>query len=81
MHYGEEGRRKTANSKHHYHKFGNLIRGFKPTAPNQLWVSDITYIDTEDGTCYLSIITDAFLIKYWDGVWEKRWRLNTRFGH
>lgn len=52
--------RKTTNSKHHYHKFGNLIRGFKPTGPNQLWVSDITYIDTEDGTCYLSIITDAY---------------------
>lgn len=55
--------KKTTNSNHHYHKFGNLIRGFKPTTPNQLWVSDITYIDTEDGTCYLSIITDAYSLK------------------
>lgn len=59
----ERKTKKITNSNHHYHKFENLIRGFKPTAPNQLWVSDITYIDAEDGTCYLSIITDAYSLK------------------
>lgn len=52
--------RKTTNSHHHFHKHRNLIRNFIPTAPNQLWVSDITYIDTEDSVCYLSLITDAY---------------------
>ena len=51
--------RKTTNSRHHYRKFENLIIGFEPTAPNQLWVSDITYLETADGTCYLSLVTDA----------------------
>ena len=51
--------RKTTNSRHHYRKFENLIIGFEPTAPNQLWVSDITYLETADETCYLSLVTDA----------------------
>jgi putative transposase len=51
--------RKTTNSRHRFHKYGNLVKGFDPTAPNQLWVSDITYLETEDGVCYLSLITDA----------------------
>ena len=32
----------------------------KPTAPNQLWVSDITYLPTRQGTVCLSLVTDAF---------------------
>ena len=31
-----------------------------PTGPNQLWVSDITYIDMVDGCCYLHLVTDAY---------------------
>ncbi|MFC0879021.1 IS3 family transposase, partial [Saccharicrinis sp. FJH2] len=30
------------------------------TAPNQVWVSDITYIRTINGFCYLALITDMF---------------------
>ena len=33
--------RHTTNSNHRYHKYRNLIRGYVPTASNQLWVSDI----------------------------------------
>ncbi len=33
----------TTWSSHWLRKYPNLIRGFEPTAPNQLWVSDITY--------------------------------------
>lgn len=29
-------------------------------APNQLWVADITYIDTDDGVVYLHLVTDAW---------------------
>lgn len=52
--------RHTTNSNHRYHKYKNLIRGFVPSAPNQLWVSDITYIDTQVGCLYLHLITDAY---------------------
>ena len=54
-------RRHTTDSNHNYRKYRNLLKtGFRPTAPNQLWVSDITYIMTEDGVRYLHLITDAF---------------------
>ncbi len=49
----------TTFSNHWMHKFPNLIIGFIPTAPNQLWVSDITYICLENDFAYLSLITDA----------------------
>ena len=52
--------RHTTNSNHRYHKYRNLIRGFVPTRANQLWVSDITYIDLVEGCCYLHLVTDAY---------------------
>ena len=52
--------RHTTNSNHRYRKYRNLIRGFVPTRPNELWVSDITYIDLVDGCCYLHLVTDAY---------------------
>ena len=53
--------RHTTNSNHRYHKWKNLIKGFVPTAANQLWVADITYIALEGGdVCYLHLITDAY---------------------
>lgn len=52
--------RHTTNSNHRYHKYKNLIKGFVPTAANQLWVSDITYIDLVDGCGYLHLVTDAY---------------------
>ncbi len=53
-------RRHTTNSNHHYRKWKNRIKGFVPTAANQLWVADITYISTAHETCYLHLITDAY---------------------
>lgn len=55
-----ERRRHTTNSNHNYCKYKNLIKGFVPNLPNQLWVADITYIDTDEGVCYLHLLTDAF---------------------
>lgn len=59
---------KTTNSRHRFRKYKNLIRDLELTAPNQVYVSDITYIDTLDGFCYLCLITDAFSRKIvgWD---------------
>lgn len=51
---------KTTNSYHHFHKYNNLIKGMEVTKPNQVWVSDITYIRTVKGFCYLALITDMY---------------------
>ena len=50
---------RTTFSSHWLRKYPNLIRHFEPGAPNQLWVSDITYLDTSEGYLYLFLITDA----------------------
>jgi putative transposase len=50
----------TTFSNHCFRKYKNLIRGFEPTAPNRLWVSDITYLKVGNGFAYLSLITDAY---------------------
>ena len=50
----------TTDSNHPYRKYPNLIRDKVLTRPNQLWVSDITYIRVNQGFCYLSIVTDAY---------------------
>ena len=51
---------KTTNSYHRFHKYGNLIYDIIPDKPNQIWVSDITYIRTVNGFCYLALITDMY---------------------
>jgi putative transposase len=50
----------TTFSDHWMRKYPNLIEDFYPTAPNQLWVSDITYIVVGNSFAYLSLITDAY---------------------
>lgn len=50
----------TTNSKHWLRKYPNLIRDIELKRPEQLWVADITYIDTLDGNVYLHLITDAY---------------------
>ena len=51
---------RTTNSSHWLRKYPNLIRHFEPIRPNQLWVSDITYLETVEGFLYLFLITDAY---------------------
>ena len=51
---------KTTDSYHRFHKYNNLIKDMEITAPNQVWVSDITYIRTIKGFCYLALITDLY---------------------
>lgn len=51
---------KTTNSYHHFYKYSNLVKSMNVTAPNQVWVSDITYIRTVKGFCYLALITDLY---------------------
>ena len=50
----------TTNSKHWLRKYPNIAKELKLTAPEQLWVSDVTYLKTEEGNCYLTMVTDAY---------------------
>ena len=53
-------RYRTTDSNHNYRKYPNLIVGIIPHRPNEIWVADITYVETDEGVCYLSLITDAY---------------------
>ncbi|MDX8573770.1 IS3 family transposase, partial [Elizabethkingia sp. HX QKY] len=50
----------TTNSKHWLRKYPNLTQNISLERPEQLWVADITYIDTLEGNAYLHLLTDAY---------------------
>ena len=44
-----------------YHRYPNVLnRDFGATQPNQKWVTDVTYIATQQGWAYLSTIKDLY---------------------
>ncbi|MDO6792220.1 IS3 family transposase [Tamlana sp. 1_MG-2023] len=51
---------RTTNSLHRFYKYKNIIKDLEVNRPNQVWVSDITYIRTIKGFCYLTLITDMY---------------------
>lgn len=58
---------RTTNSDHSLPTYPNLVKSLIPVRPNQLWVSDITYIVMNTGEksgdykfCYLSLVTDYY---------------------
>jgi len=51
----------TTNSKHNYPIAANILnQNFTVSRLNQVWVSDITYIQTKQGWMYLTVIIDLF---------------------
>jgi len=50
----------TTNSNHVFKRYPNLIKGIRPYGPNQIWVSDITYIRSGQEFLYLFLITDMY---------------------
>lgn len=50
----------TTNSHHRFRKHQNHILELEINRPEQVWVSDITYIGKREKPCYLSIVTDAY---------------------
>lgn len=50
----------TTNSKHHFYKSPNLLKGTKLVHSEQAVVSDITYIKTDQGHAYMAIVTDPY---------------------
>ena len=54
-------RKRYRNYGEYLHKYPNLLnRDFNAERPNQKWVTDISYIKTEQGTLYLSVIRDLY---------------------
>ncbi|MDB0612874.1 DDE-type integrase/transposase/recombinase [Tenacibaculum maritimum] len=51
---------RTTNSYHRFYKYNNIIKDLEVTRANQVWASDITYIRTVKGFCYLALITDMY---------------------
>ncbi|MFZ2871454.1 IS3 family transposase [Zavarzinia sp.] len=51
---------RTTDARHGWRVVPNLAGGMEPTAPDQLWVADITYVHLAEAFCYLAIVLDAF---------------------
>jgi putative transposase len=56
----KRGTPRTTNSRHPLPIFHNLLKDIVLDFPNQAWVSDITYIRTDEGFLYAALITDMF---------------------
>ncbi len=50
----------TTDSKHHFYRYPNMVKGFTPLKAHELWVADITYIPLKERFAYLFLITDAY---------------------
>jgi putative transposase len=53
-------KRRTTDSQHPYPRYPNLVKKIEIAYPEQVWVSDITYIRLHDDFVYLAIIMDVF---------------------
>lgn len=51
---------RTTWSGHIFPVYPNLVKEIVPTRPNEVWVSDITYIKAEGAFLYLFLITDMY---------------------
>lgn len=51
---------KTTMSQHRFKKWPDLTTNLQLIAPQQVWVCDITYLSTQKGFVYLSLVTDAY---------------------
>lgn len=53
-------KRRTTDSNHPYPRYPNLVKDLEVCSPEQVWVSDITYIRLGEGFVYLAIVMDVF---------------------
>jgi len=53
-------KRKTTQSRHEFPRYPNLLQDLQVERPNQVWVSDITYIHLARGDVYLAVLMDLF---------------------
>jgi len=51
---------KTTNSSHRFRIYDNLIKDKEPSSIDEVYVSDITYVNAGGSFCYLALITDLY---------------------
>jgi transposase InsO family protein len=51
---------RTTDSRHRLPVFHNLVKDMKLDGPSQAWAADITYIRTDEGFLYLSLLSDLW---------------------
>ena len=56
----KQRKRRTTDSQHPYPRYSNLVKDLEITFPDQVWVSDVTYIRLKNDFVYLAIIMDVF---------------------
>ena len=64
----EKSERNTTNSQHPYSRDPNRVKDPQITYPDQVWVSDITYIRLRQESVYLAIVMDVYTRAIWGGV-------------
>lgn len=52
--------RRTTDSQHGFKVYKNLVRDKRVERAEEVLVSDITYLETTEGFCYLSLVTDLY---------------------
>jgi transposase InsO family protein len=50
----------TTNSHHYFRKHKDIVEKLALERPEQVWVSDITYLGDKKEPCYLSLVSDAY---------------------
>ena len=65
----------TTDSKHYFYKSPNLLYDLLITHAEQVFVADITYIKTDEGHCYLALVTDAYSRKIMGWALESNMRV------
>jgi transposase InsO family protein len=58
--YPERSYRVTTNSHHRFRKHTDLVNGIYIMRPEQVWVSDITYVGGRNMHHYMALVTDAY---------------------
>jgi transposase InsO family protein len=75
-----KGAPRTTNAMHRFRAYPNLLKGLLPTKAHEAWVSDITYVRTEDGWLYVFLISDVFSRKIVGiavgGTLEAKWNVH-----
>lgn len=68
-------KRRTTQSDHRFPRYPNQVEGRVVVRPEQVWVSDITYVRLRYGFVYLAVIMDVFTRCNWG------WHLGQELDH
>lgn len=63
----KRARQATTDSRHSYPRYPNLVAELEVSEPDEVWVSDITYVRLRNEFIYLAVIMDVFtrIIRGW----------------